>query len=386
MNDGDFQKLVSIDIKKRLSDVGLLADSSDPEAVSLDIFMDYKRRYNGKGVGARTNVVAGPVYYYHIKLSKSTEEVLYNFRSEIVTLNNRSFFTRGSEVNKNFVNDLAGFFYASLDVVNKVISFTPSEDAKFLQISRKDKKNAEKRIALESLTYIPESESKKYLYLLKQSQADPKQRVKIYKKIFLDWMVDVDLYDYIIADVNERYNAKLVKGESSELAWAVKAVASSGLERYKPFVVNIAKTAEDARIAKHAKQMHLKYSSFQYKAQIVHDIAGLPDKFSWKEKQIMNMLSSSYARLRKQAVREIKASFSKDNTMLDKLSEILIKESPNESFSITQDEDFYAWCARLLGSSGHKEYLPALEKVKVEASSKKVRKFASKFAKVLKKS
>ncbi len=402
INDDDFQELLSIDIQERLSDADLLADSTDPEAVRLDVFLDYKRQYSGDGVGARTNVITNPLYYYHIKLSKKTGEVLYEFESKIKTLRVFSLFTRGSELNKNFSIDLANALSASIDVVNKIISFTPNADGRLSLISVEDekskdnisrtielwveKKALDKPIVLESLTYIPKSESKKYLRLLKQSKSDPKKRVKIYKQIFLDWMVDVDLYNYIVTDVNERYNTKLAKGESSELAWAVKAVASSGLKRYQPFIANISETAEDARIAKHATQMHLKFSSFQYKAQIVHDVARLPVKLSWKEKQVTNMLSSSYSRLRKQAIREIRANSPKDKTMLNKLSAILTEESPNKSFSITQDEDFYAWCARLLGSSGHKEYLPVLEKVQEEASSKKVQKFAKKFAKVLKKS
>lgn len=241
-----------------------------------------------------------------------------------------------------------------------------------------------KPIVLEDLTYIPASESKKYLRLLKESEFQPKRRAKIYRRIFNDWILDIDLYDYIVSDVNKRYNTELADGESNELAWAVKAVASSGLERYKPFVANIAKTANDIRIEKHAIQMNEGYYLFQDNAQIVHDVAHLPTTFSWKEKQVTNMLASNDAKLRKQATREIKNNYPKDKVMLNKLSVILTEESLDSN--IVRYEDFYAWCARLLGSSGHKEYLPVLEKVQAEASSKKVRKFAKKFAKVLKKS
>ncbi len=241
-----------------------------------------------------------------------------------------------------------------------------------------------KPIVLEDLTYIPASVSKKYLSSLKRAKSDPAARVKIYREIFRDWVVDVKLYDYIVSDVNKRYNTELSKGEADELAWAVKAVASSGLERYKSFVANIAETAQDKRIAKHAIKMNERYPLFQSNAQIVHDVADLPNKFSWKEKQLTNILAVDDAKFRKQAVRAIRKTFPKNKTMLNQLSDILVGESLT-STTATND-DFYAWCARLLGESGYKKYLPVLERVQEEAQSRKVRKFAKKYAKVLKKS
>jgi len=233
---------------------------------------------------------------------------------------------------------------------------------------------------LTDASYIPDSITNDYLVEL--ASDNKKARINAYKNITRAWLMSESLFDNIEEILLKSYNKDEPK-KVKELRWVAKALASSGLEKYRPTLIMVGEEAFSDVLKKSMKSYLLFFDKRQISNEIVHNIKTMTPKETWRVNQLANMINSDNAQLRSQAIKDIYRNYKSNEYLLNFISHQLSNEGGVARYRYLNNTDNYAWFCRILGESGNVEFKPLLERMANEALSEKVRKYAKKFARKL---
>ncbi len=240
---------------------------------------------------------------------------------------------------------------------------------------RKKANNIDESLRVRNKQYIPESVADDYLTRLKAEK--PKTRINVYKEIINAWLNSRVLFEVINQDVlqcglNSSYK------QAKDIGWAMKALASSGEEKYVATLENVSANTTDKKIKKSADKAMEYFLKRKAPSRIVHDVNSMNSKLSWQENQLSNMIHSENIDLRMYAAKAIYREHLNNVYLTDLLAEKLEKESMSKRYTMRcrffDDADFHAWAVRVLAFSKNAKYKPLLENC-----AQKVREYAEKF-------
>lgn len=374
---------------KSMEAKGLLADASDVNVVDLDIFVDFQRRFVGDKTPFPIDKLVSPHSWFREKhylgdelLQVTQTQILNDIKgiplAGLVTNDDSLQYRQVGAVANTIIERMEN--YRQLDANAFAFKTQGLNDAAI--IAKRMKIPAENATELEpkglgSADYIPADVVEPYLADATSNEID--ERIEVYKSLVETWINDTNLYDNIDARVKNHYlstNEDVVE----ELDWAIKALAYSGLTRYKETVALVAKQAKNEDFRKHAEGYLFDMDERVRLANMIHDTRFMEPGISWRVNQLSNMLRSGEAALRSQAVKEIYREHGENTYLLEQLSQILDKESRDLRFRYSAQADFYAWICRVLGDSGHAKFKPLLEEIAEKSAYEKVREFAEEYA------
>lgn len=234
--------------------------------------------------------------------------------------------------------------------------------------------------------YIPKSTIDYYLAQI--NSTDRKTRMKAYKNLSKVWIQSPELFDYLNDAVLKQYKnyTSFDKAQKDELVWQMKALASSGVQKYASTLNTIIKNSSSKGLKKRAKSYRIYLNAREDENDIVHDIFSMSPGEPWQVNQLGNMLRIGDRKLTDTAIAIMYKQFKRNPYLLDIMAKRLASESKRFSFRSSVNEGNYAWFCRILGESGDRQYISLLTDLSKTAHQKKVRKYAKKYARILKKS
>lgn len=167
---------------------------------------------------------------------------------------------------------------------------------------------------------------------------------------------------------------------TEEVIWASKALAYSGLERYRSTLDAVMNGNAPERLKNYVEGYLETMTDRTKQAKVVHNVSTMYPELDWQTNQLMNMLNSSDKQLRGNAAQAIYRKHLNNERLLDEISDILRQEAKIPRNRYVGFSDFYARNCRVLGSSGNVKYKALLTDLAENAYSHKVREYADEFA------
>ncbi|WP_199610623.1 hypothetical protein [Flocculibacter collagenilyticus] len=385
------QEQIESAAKKRfiylLKENNLLASDTDVNVVDLDIFIDYERRFVGDATPFPMEKLVPPIISLH-EASYLGDIAIRKSITTGLTLKDKfgGLLTEKRELEIATVNAIANMLFKRLKKVNQYdrnafAAMTAGMTEKQIEQKRRytplQTPTKAKPPGLTSEQYIPQDRIQQYLTQLNEGNRE--ERLNLYKKLIEEWINSYSLYDKIntiVLNNHESTNSDTIE----EVIWATKALAYSGLERYRSTLNTIMKSNASDKLKGYVEDYLEAMTVRAKQAKVVHDTSTMYPNLDWQTNQLLNMLNSSDDDLRGSAVRNIYRQHLNNTRLLDEISEILSIEATIPRNRYMKFSDFYAWGCRVLGSSGNIKYKALLEDLSKNGHTPKVRKFAEKFA------
>jgi len=204
-------------------------------------------------------------------------------------------------------------------------------------------------------------------------------RSVIYREIYDSWLNDPKLFDLVKQQVFEyAKNYDDIKTSKNEVHWAFKALASSGLQRYRTAFETIQKMNGSPKRSKQA----LKYLNLLNQRTLigreVHSDKYVNSQWQWEEQHAANMIASSDAKTRVFGAEQIVRNSFYDKPMLDHLSKVLLNSVKSAKYD-RYSRKFQINLSKALARCKDLSYRPVLQKVMVQAIDKKVKAYAESY-------
>lgn len=382
------ERIVQTRFVSLLKENNLLASDSDVNVVDLDIFVDYSRRFVGDETPFPAPKLVAPIISLH-EASYLGDVVI---RHKITTgLALKDIFngltTHNVELEYKTADAIANSLLLRLKSINQydknafaamTSGMTPQQIEKKRQYTPKVALTTVKPVGLTTEQYLPEELIQGYLSSL--AQGDTAARIAVYKQLIAEWVNSTAVYDVINERVLANYQNTTDMGE---MIWAIKALAYSGLERYRSTLDTVLQGNTPPKLQNYVEDYLSAMATRIEQARVIHDISTMSPELDWQTNQLLNMLRSSDADLRLYAVKQTYKQHLTNETLLDELSRILQQEAKIPRHRYGKFVDFHAWSCRVLGSSGNSKYKSVLTDLAENAHMYKVREFAEKFGKKL---
>lgn len=374
----------------RLDYDGMLAGKDDVNVVDVDIFIDYRQQFVGDGTPFPMDKMTNPSFRVVEKFYLG-DELIRQYTTPVIW--GSQYTTKIAPANGIFSNDVKLQAQYTVVIINTIVSRIKDyrqADADVFAFKTKgmdDKGIIAKRrynqvpvvdepqpTGLASKDYIPAAALTPYFEGLQNSRK--KKRIDTYKALIENWINSTELYDKVKQQVLDNYQGTK-SSQVDEVTWALKALAYSGLEQYRPVLEEVASQAKDEDLREDANQFLKEMELRIIQANIIHDVTTMEPSLDWQANQLSNMLRSGYETLRSRAVKVIYRQYPQNQYLLAQLARILKKEAPEYRFRNGYQEDFYAWICRVLGASKDKQYKALLDDLALNAFSGKVKNYAS---------
>ncbi|WP_299976900.1 hypothetical protein [uncultured Pseudoteredinibacter sp.] len=231
-----------------------------------------------------------------------------------------------------------------------------------------------------------EAESRKHHHLSKQyieRLSKDKDRIKTYKEIYNLWLNDPQLFDAIekhALDYAKRYeDTDTNKGEAH---WAFRALASSGLQKYRSTFEAIQQMSGSAK----RSQQALKYLNVLNERTLlsrdIHSDSYLNEEWDWQQQHSANMIASSSPHWRIKGASSIIRNEYYDKPMLDHISDVLISSVKSNKFD-KYDRKFQLLLAKALARCKDIRYRKVLQQLMDLSSDSKVKDYAEEYIEYL---
>ena len=209
-----------------------------------------------------------------------------------------------------------------------------------------------------STTSDRSEEVTQYIEILKHRNVYSK--IEAAKIITRSGFTDQKLFDVIEQELLEQYLVSESSEQIDYMAWLCKALASSGMERYKPTLEKVHQTSENKKIKKYAEQSLNLFDQYAERSKIISD-----DKYAIPGRdpevaRLMNMLSSDVMTVKRDAAKLITRNSYSDPDLFVVVNDELLK-GYNQSDDNTLDT--MAWLCKALAYSGDANYKKTLQKI-----------------------
>ncbi|EKE68948.1 hypothetical protein B3C1_16224 [Gallaecimonas xiamenensis 3-C-1] len=378
---------------------GLLADKDDVNVVDLDIFIDYQQRFVGDETPFPLDKMVNPTMQF-VDKHYLGEDMLFQQVSPVFDAHNGNNLVTTVPLSGLFSDDAKLEYHYLAAIVNEVVKNIKHDrqydaDAFTFKTKGMDKaailakrqsrseqaKAAEIRpVGLASPDYIPADVSAPFIAGLNSTDRD--QRIDTDKSLLKVWLNSDALYGLVQKQVLDNYQSS-DPDALEEATWALKALALSGLEQYRPTVQLVADKGASESLQKYGQRYLLQMDYHITLAKKIHNVSTMDPSLDWRGNQLSNMLRSGDDDQRMYAIKDIARNYGKNPYLLAQLSQILDNEARINRFRFQKQDNFYAWICRILGNSENKSFQPLLEDMAVHSVYKKTRKYAAAFAEKL---
>lgn len=370
-----------------LKEQNLLAAEGDINVVDLDIFVDYSRRFVGDATPFPVEKMVSPIIALH-ESSYLGDVVIRSKVTSGMALDDvfNGLTTHNIELEHKTAQAIANSLMKRLNSVsqydkNAFAAITAGMSAEQIKQKRrytkKEMPTKTKPAGLASEQYLPEELVQSYLLSLTEGNAAT--RINLYKQLISEWNNSTAVYDAVNTRVLTSYQSTAA-ADVEEMIWATKALAYSGIERYRSILDTVMASDAPQRLQDYVKNYLETMTVRSQQAKVIHDVSTMYPELDWQTNQLMNMLNSGDGTLRLNAVKIIYKQQPNNERLLDELSDILQREAKVQRNRYAGYSDFYAWSCRVLGSSGNAKYKAVLIDLADNAYTYKVREFADKFA------
>lgn len=279
-------------------------------------------------------------------------------------------------------------YYPSLSNRVKTQLFTvvrPDAHTKEILDSMEPSRLKARRLELEGRLSQPldlHGESSKHAYLsdgfIQRLNSDEK-RSTIYREIHDSWLNDPKLFDLVKQQVFEyAENYDDINTSKNEAHWAFKALASSGLQRYRTTFETIQKMNGSPKRSKQALKYLNQLNQRTLIAREIHSDEYVNSHWKWEEQHAANMIASSDAKTRVFGAEQIVRNNLYDKPMLDHLSKVLLNSVKSAEYD-RYSRKFQINLSKALARCKDLSYRPVLQKVMIQAIDKKVRAYAESY-------
>lgn len=194
-------------------------------------------------------------------------------------------------------------------------------------------------------------------------------RIDTLKRIERSRPTSEALFDYIEKELLAKYqDMPDDKLQIDEMSWLCKALASSGMAKYRAALETVAENAVNPKLKKHALQG----------VEII-DVASrgsAPADASPEVAQLMKMLTAGDMNYKRDAAKKAAKSVLGDQRLYDAIESELLKAYENGDYS-KEGVDAMAWMCKALAASGNEKYQDSLTTIADNASNPKLKKYAS---------
>jgi hypothetical protein len=217
-------------------------------------------------------------------------------------------------------------------------------------------------------------EVNQYIKMLTTGNLD--EKIEAAKIIERSGFADQKLFDVIENELLKQY---LVEGNSTQIdytAWLCKALASSGMERYKPTLEKVLQSSNNEKIKKNAKHSLNLFDQYAERRKIISD-----DKYAIPGRdpdvvRLINMLKSDVMTLKRDAAKLISRNSYSDPDLYQVVNDELL-----QGYNKSDDDtaiDTMAWLCMALANSGDANYKKTLQTIVNTTEHRKLAKYASK--------
>lgn len=353
---------------------------------ALDVRVEYRRRFHGDGTPLPMQRMREPAFSFVLE-AYSGDELAWSLPVDNKVLRNASVQNlEGDEEEwRDYFHGIILGGIMALHLVEEVAELPPVEALAFADyvpaIQAFKEQFATEQVP--NVLYIPESVIDEYI--ARTESEDIGERTRAYMEIRTGWFNSERLFD-ALAEQIKRDAATQDKATIKAVREAMNALGSSGMMNYWGVFKTIDKMeGVDSAVQKQVKDSQRILRQRRAFNGMVHDTSTMDPEQSWIVNQLANRLRVARAGIDADAIREVNRRYADNSYLGDVLVDILQKEAYASETEARARADIHAWAARTLGASGNADFLPALEKLKSEATYKKVRKHANKAFKQLRK-
>ncbi len=216
-----------------------------------------------------------------------------------------------------------------------------------------------------------------YITVLKGS--DLEQQRQALKTLEWSGISSEKVYD-VVAENLLRLKDTKDKQERKTASWYAKALGFSGMEKYRSTLSNVAENAKAKKVDKYAAGALNSLEKYrQWNAVIsANDISAPTGRLT--EARVEAMLFANDLELVRLGAKRVYWGHKTDAQLIGKAAQRLETEFPKASKDNSVQIDAIAWLIKALAESGNAQYKPLLTRVANEATVKKVKKYAKKYA------
>ena len=205
------------------------------------------------------------------------------------------------------------------------------------------------------------------------------QQRRVMDKLIWAGITSPRLYDVIERKLYDLKGASDKAGKE-QAAWYAKTLALSGNDKYRSSLNDIAENADAKKIRKHAVLSLERLGKYQRWNPVIS--AGLENAPSGmlEETRVKNMLATDDYELLRIGAKRVYHGHKTDQELVAMARKRLEQEWVSADNSNNDQIDAIAWLIKVMAESGLKDNKPLLDQIAAESDSKKVRKYAKKYA------
>lgn len=213
-----------------------------------------------------------------------------------------------------------------------------------------------------------ENEIQKYITVYDEGTIyDKKQAVS-----GLAWsgIADARLFDIVEVELLDHYQAK-TRTIVEELPYLVKALAYSGMEKYRPTISTVANNATAKKLRSYAESALIQLTRYQQWNPII--LKGVDEAAPGKlnELRVYNMLRSSLPQLMHMGARMAYGSYLGNDRILAATNQSTLNNYDKNLDQVYQI-DAVLWMMKVLAASGRPEYTETLDTIALHSSNTKI--------------
>ncbi|MDH3975675.1 MAG: hypothetical protein OEV42_15460 [Deltaproteobacteria bacterium] len=247
--------------------------------------------------------------------------------------------------------------------------------------------------------YVPSSlwaesspETEMYMEMLKSGAG--RDRLKAAKKIYRSRLKEPQIFELVNSLLLKEYrNESSGKQNIDELAWYCKVLASSGDEKYRGSLKEVANNTENGKLKKYAVKSLKMLDGNIKKNEMRRDPKYIEAGFSPEEIDLIVLLKSEQPMPKIIASKKIKDAYIKNEKFFDIVNDVLLEEFNKIPNNYEEDDygdetvpmvsiveqfhhDAVAWLTKALGSSGMPKYKKSLQMISKKSIYPKLKKYA----------
>lgn len=212
-----------------------------------------------------------------------------------------------------------------------------------------------------------DKEAQNYLETMKAGNSYA--RIDTLKRIERSQITNETLFDYIEKELLAKYqDMPDDKLHIDEMSWLCKALASSGMAKYKTALETVAENAVNPKLQKYALQG----------VELI-DMASkgsAPADASPEVARLMKMLTAGDVKFKRDAAKKAAKSSFGDQRLYDAIESELLKAYEAGDYS-RDGVDAMAWMCKALASTGNEKYQDSLSMIADNTPNSKLKKYAS---------
>ena len=212
-----------------------------------------------------------------------------------------------------------------------------------------------------SAAALTAADSDRILRILDSGQQ--RKIIFIAKKVTGSGFISTAVYDKMATLLRDEYPTAVTdRLLVDEMSWLCKALASSGMEKYRQLVREVAYNSNSGKLRLYARRSLAMFDEYAARNRIIDSKKNYNPSLTVADNQLINMLKSSRMTLVRDAAKTIYRQPVVDDTVYKVAATELLRHQLEDNRS-SLDIDTLCWLCKAIGQSGNVAYFPVLEKI-----------------------